>query len=317
MKNAPPGIIILTYEAFYFQSKTYQPPFLVQMHWPDIRGTTKGQRKGFDKSVTVNTRDNSITFGALKERDNLQYFIHLIRRSTAQPIQTFGFSKKSDDAEVMRRINVLKAPFVLKDSISQNLTEIISKLRDDSLTEAMLTACGCTGIVISQWVRTENGISRTVQYVQPLSQNANVSAVHTLMKSGSVCTYEIASSFSRVNSGKFLETQLQFHFKEASEKVDFRCAYVLEWLKDIWDKEFVASSVSRANRITFYYLQSTFSQKPFEVAKYEGKWSLHQPYVLVILGLIVGIVCVAVFPRDTDWYKLMAGMVVLAGLFYL
>jgi hypothetical protein len=315
-KNAP-GTMLLTYEFFLFYTKSYQPPFFIRIYWPNIKEIGKGQRKNFDKSLTITTLDDAITFASLKDRDTLMSMIELVRRASAQPIQTYGFSKKDDDAEVIRRINVLKAPYVFKDSVSLNLTEIMSRLRDGSLAEAMLTACGCTGIVISPWERTENGISRTVQYVQPMSQNANVSAVHTLMKSGSVGTFEIASSFSRVNSGKFLETQLQFYFKEASDQVDFRGAYVLEWLKDIWDKEFVEASVSRANRIMFYYLHSTFSQKPFEVAKYEGKWSLHQPYVLVIFGLIAIIICVGIFPRDTDWYKLIAGIIVLAALFYL
>jgi hypothetical protein len=316
VKNAN-GLVILTYQLFYFQSKGVQPPFLIHIMWKDITDLEKLHRKNFDKSVKVITRDKSITFSSLKERDTLIFYMGLIRTSNSQSVQTYGFSQKRDDAEVARRINVMKAPTVFEVSLAQKLNAIVTDLRDDSLTEAMLVASGCAEIVISPWAKTGNGISRTVQYVQPLSQNADVSAIHTLMISGRVCTYEILSSFSRVNSGKFMESQMQFHFKEDSDKVNFRGAYILEWLKEIWDKEFVAASVSRANRITYYFLKSKFSGEPFNVASYEGKWSLHQPYVLVILGLIVGIVCVAVFPRDADWYRLMVGMVVLAGLFYL
>jgi uncharacterized membrane protein len=69
--------------------------------------------------------------------------------------------------------------------------------------------------------------------------------------------------------------------------------------------------------MNFYFLKSSFSGEQFNIAKYEGKWRVHQPYVLVILGLLLLIAGVIVLPADADWYKLLAGGIVLAFAVYI
>jgi hypothetical protein len=240
-----------------------------------------------------------------------------VRRSHQSPVHTFGFLQKGDDAEVSRRIHVLKAPFVFEEVIAAKFDDVFNLLKEPQVTENMLTSSGCTDVIISSWNKTRNGISRGIQYVQPMAQNCNVSAIQTLTKSGQQCTFEINSSFSRLSVRKFLATTTQYYFKANGENVTFRGAYRLDWEDETWDKEFVEATVGRSVRMNFYFLKSSFSGEQFNTAKYEGKWRMHLPYVLVILGLFLLLIGVITLPADTDWYKLLAGFLVLAFGVYL
>jgi hypothetical protein len=252
-----------------------------------------------------------------KDRDLLSFHMSVIHHSHTSPVHTYGFSRKVDDAEVSRRIHLLKAPHVLEEQIARKFDDLVNLLKEDRLTEDILTSCGCTDVIISPWTVTPHGISRGVQYAQSMTQNCSVSAVQTLTKSGNECTFETASSFSRLSSGRFLVTTTQYYFKEDGDNVKFRGAYRLDWATDTWDKEFVAATVGRSARMNFYFLKSRFSGEQFNIAKYEGKWRMHQPYVLVIIGLLLLVALVILLPADADWYKLIGGCLVLSVSAYL
>jgi hypothetical protein len=307
-----PGVIILTYPLLFFHSKQSRPPFLLTIDWNDIREIGKLPGKGSEKAIQVTVENEPVVFFTPKERDTLLFHMSAIQRAHQSPVHTFGFLQKGDDAEVSRRIHVLKAPHVLEEVINAKFDDVFNLLKEPQVTENMLASCGCTDVIVSAWNKTRNGISRGVEYIEPMAQNCHVSAVQTLTKSGQQCTFEINSSFSRLSLSRFLGTTTQYYFKADGENVTFRGAYRLDWTEETWDKEFVEATVGRAARMNFYFLKSTFSGEQFNTAKYEGKWRMHQPYVLVILGLLLLLVGVISLPADTDWYKLLAGFVVMA-----
>jgi hypothetical protein len=181
----------------------------------------------------------------------------------------------------------------------------------------MIANCGGTDVLLSPWEKTQRGISRSVQWEQSLAQNSRVCATHTLMKIGEELTFEIVASYTRQSTGKFLETKSQYYFTEDGDTVTYKGAYQFQWETEIWDKEFVESTITRGARISFYFLKSKFSGETFDISKYEGKWKMHQPYVLIIIGLLLLVVGVIVLPADADWYKLLTGFLVLAAFVYL
>ena len=313
-KNLP-GFALLTSDACWFISKQVKGRIL-KLKWENVTEISKMRKKGTDKVVRISADRNHITFGSIKERDTFVFLAKLALKLSKATVQTYGFMKKGDE-EVATRITAMKAPHVFEDSVSKDLNDILVMLRDGPLVTDMLAACGCIDIVPSQWTKTKNGIERMVSYVQPMSQNSDVTAVQTLMKSGHVCVFEMTEKFSRPSTGMFLESNIQFYFKEDEGVVNIRGAYGLGWYKETWDKEFVEAAVSRVNRMNFYYLKSKFSGESFNVAKYEGKWRMHQPYVLVISALVLLILCVLVLPSDTDWFRIIAGLCVLVFLFYM
>jgi hypothetical protein len=304
-----PGVIILTYPMLFFHAKQSRPPFLVSIKWEDI---FEIGRKSSEKAIQISVEGETITFFMPKEREILCFHLAVVKQAHESAVHTYGFSQNVDDAEVSRRIYVLKAPHVLEEVVAVKFDDVFNLLKEPHVTENMLASCGCTEIIVSAWNKTKNGISRGVQYVQPMAQNCNVSAVQTLTKSGEQCTFEIASSFSRLSSSKFLATITQYYVKADGDKVTFRGAYRLEWANETWDKEFVEATVGRGARMNYYFLKSTFSGEPFNIAKYAGKWRMHQPYVLVIIGLLLLIAGVIALPADADWYKLLAGCIVFA-----
>lgn len=314
-KKNSAGCACLTGDACWFVPKTVKAPIL-KLKWENVTEVSKVRKKGADKSIRVSAEREHITFSSVKEREAFVFIARLSAKLAKSNIQSYGFLKKGDE-EVATRITAMKAPHVFEDSVTKGLNDIVTMLRDGSLVSDMLTACGCIDIVPSQWTKTKNGIERIVSYVQPMSQNSDVSAVQTLMKSGQVCVFEMTEKFSRPSVGMFLESNIQFYFKEDEGVVNFRGAYNLTWYNETWDMEFVQAAVSRVNRMNFYYLKSKFSGESFNVAKYEGKWRMHQPYVLVISTLVLLILCVLILPADTDWFGFMAGVMVLVLFFYM
>ena len=312
MKNAP-GYAMITHEALWFQSKQMRNG-LLKVRWQNAKEVSKMRKKGLDKAVRVGMGNEQIILNGLKDRDAFLFFARLELRLARSAIQTFGFVRKGDE-EVSTRITTMKAPHVFEDSVTLALGEILAKLREGTLINDMLTACGCSDVVPLKWEKTKNGIERMVSYVHPMMQNADVKSVQTLMKSGRICVLEMTETFSRPSIGEFLESNVQFYFKEEDGVVNFRGAYGLAWNKEPWDKEFVEAAVSRVNRMSFYYLKSKFSGETFNVSKYEGKWRMHQPYVLVIGALVLLILCVLILPVDTDWFRIIGGFVVLVFFF--
>lgn len=308
------GDMILTYEALYFITKQIRPPFMYKVIWPDCKETAKVHKRGIDKGITLTTVSNSITFSAIKDRETTIYFMKLIASANKNPEESYGFITK-DDTEVVRRIVQMRAPHVIEDVTKADLNTIMKTLRESDLTE-MYTVCGCSDVVTSRWSKTKNGISRTIQYTQPMFQSLSVASTQTLMKKGDICVFEISSKFSRSYAPHFLHMNMQYYFQPDGEATSMRVAYIPEWQKDTWDKEFVAAAVQRQVKMNFYYLKGKFTGEAFNKSLYEDKWKQHQSYVLVITALIITILVVIFFPADTDWYSLMAAFVVLFALFY-
>lgn len=307
------GHAIITHSAIWFHSKQMRCN-LIRIRWRFVREISDPQKKGLEKAVYIGVGNEHIIFNALKDRDTFLFLARLEFALARAKVQTYGFLRKGDE-EVATRITPLKAPHVIEDSVTMGLKEVVSKLREGALTTEMLTVCGLTNVAPLKWTKTKTGIQRIVSYTHPMSQVTDVACVQTLMKSGSVCVLETTSKFSRPAHGNFLTSNVQFYFKEDDGVVNMRGAYALTWDTETWDKEFVEAAVSRVNRMSFYFLKRKFSGENFNVAKYEGKWRMHQPYVLVIATLTIVILCVLILPVDTDWARFIAGVCVFAFLF--
>jgi hypothetical protein len=288
--------------------------------WSDISDVSRCHGK--EKAVQIAAAKETLIFSSLRDREaGTQIIVRVsaMARTARGPLQTYGFSQTRDDTEVSRRIQELNvATLRLEETIPGKVTDLVQRLReDDHLTEDMIANCGGTDVLLSPWEKTQRGISRSVQWEQPLAQNSRVCATHTLMKSGEELTFEIVASYTRQSTGKFLETKSQYYFTEDGDTVTYKGAYQFQWETEIWDKEFVESTITRGARISFYFLKSKFSGETFNISKYEGKWKMHQPYVLIIIGLLLLVVGVIVLPADADWYKLLTGFLVLAAFVYL
>ncbi|OHT06798.1 hypothetical protein TRFO_05504 [Tritrichomonas foetus] len=310
------GNVYITYKALIFSSRQVRPSFFVELLWTDTKEVKKTHRRGYDKSVTFVMPDSNVIFTAVKDRDSILKFAYLIMKSVTSNSPTCGFLAKNDEAEVVWKINVLKAPHVYEDVVTMKFSQVFEKFRAADILNDMAIACGAHEYVASNW-KSSDGLFRNVAFTQPILNPPSVSASQLLRKSGHAFIFESNYVFSRASAPNFLQMQLQFYCKEDGDNTQFRGAFILEWNKEITDKEFVEAAVMRMARMYYYYLKSIICGEKFNESLYEGKWRLHQPYVFTIISLIVAIISIIVLPTDTNWYVILLSFVIVVLFFYL
>ena len=324
------GDIYITHKALVFCSKQIRPSFYVELLWPDIKEIKRSHKRGYDKSITISLTDSHVIFASIKDRDSFMIFSRMIKksyktiksnapqtnmRSPNRLPSTYGFIAKNDDAEVVWKINVLKAPHVFEDMVTVKFQTIFEKFRSGDMLNEMVTACGGHEYVTSSW-RSGDGLSRNVSFTQPMLNPPSVAGKQMLRKSGNAAVFESQYVFSRASSPNFLSMNMQIYCKQEGDNTQLRGAFILDWDKETWDKEFVEAAVIRMGRMHYYYVKSAISNESFNVSAYEGKWRLHQPYVLTIISLVATILCIIVLPKNTNWYSILAAFCVVALFFY-
>ena len=308
------GNIYITNKALIFSSRQVRPSFYVELLWNKITEIKKMHRRGYDKSVIIVQESVVVIFTALKDRDSFLKFANLILKAQNPNCPTYGFLAKNDEAEVVWKINVLKAPHVLEDTVTMKFSKIFQKFKKGDILNDMATAGGALEYAASNW-KPYDGLSRNVSFTQPMLNPPSVSSNQSLRKSGNAFVLESTYSFSRISAPNFLQMQLQFYCREDGENSQLRGAFNLEWNKEITDKEFVEAAVIRMARMYFYYLKSIMCGEKFNESLYEGKWRLHQPYVLSIIALVITLLSIIVFPADTNWYSIMSGFIMVVFFF--
>lgn len=257
---------------------------------------------------------SSIFFTFANERERNEFF-DFCKIIGANMGDTHGFMKL-DEAEVNKKLYVMRAQHTYENKIQCTVNDIIKLLKEPDFSYQALVYCNCSSINVHEQTEIKGIYTRNITYSYPMLQLTNVSMTQKLMKSGKTVAFEFNMSFER-NSKMFLHVPIQFYFKEESSDVIFRCAYSLEWGNDTWDKEFVESAVRRSIKIFYNYAISKIKNKPFDESDYNGEWRHHQPYVLIILALLIAILCVQFSPVGYNWYNVLAGFIALMFLFFL
>ena len=229
--------------------------------------------------------------------------------------KTFGFNTK-DDVEVVKRLTRLKAPHVFDDTVSASLQDIITLLKSPDVITEYYALCGLTDVVVSNWSKDKDGLTRSVQYTQRMFQSLSVSATHAIMKSGDTLAFEVLCKFTRPSAPLFLQMNLQLFFRQDGDTTSYRGAYALDYTMDTWDKEFVEAAVNRQVTILYHFLKAKINGESFDESLYFGQWRKHQPYVLVILALVVALLAMYILKRDANWYGYLFGSMLIVLFFY-
>ena len=345
------GDIYITHKALVFASRQVRPSFYVELLWPNVKEIKRTHKRGYDKSITISLADSYVIFTSVKDRDSFMTFTRMIKKSyksikvsssnndninnnnetdnanenndsnknsndkiTRLPA-TYGFIAKNDAAEVVWKINVLKAPHVFEDTVNVKFQQIFEKFRAADILNDMAIDCGAHEYVASSW-KSGDGLSRNVSFIQPMLNPPSVMTKQILRKSGNAAVLESSYVFSRASAPSFLSMNMQVYCKEDGDTTQLRGAFILEWNKETWDKEFVEAAVTRMARMHYFYLKSVISGEKFNESLYEGKWRFHQPYVLTIISLICTILSVIILPTDTNWYNILAAFCVIVLFFY-
>lgn len=346
------GDIYITHKALVFASRQVRPSFYVELLWPNVKEIKRTHKRGYDKSITITLADSHVIFTSVKDRDTFMTFTRMIKKSyksiklnqsnndniptsnnneteatnndtnkitnenksTVLP-STYGFIAKNDAAEVVWKINVLKAPHVFEDTVNVKFQQVFEKFRAADILNDMAIDCGAHEYVASSW-KSGDGLSRNVSFIQPMLNPPSVMTKQILRKSGNAAVLESSYVFSRASAPSFLSMNMQIYCKEEGDTTQLRGAFILEWNKETWDKEFVEAAVTRMARMHYFYLKSVISGEKFNESLYEGKWRFHQPYVLTIISLICTILSVIILPTDTNWYNILAAFCVIVLFFY-
>lgn len=346
------GDIYITHNALVFASRQVRPSFYVELLWPNVKELKRTHRRGYDKSITITLADSHVIFTSVKDRDSFMTFTRMIKKSyksiklntsnndnvnnnnnkdenessseaaelnnknspTILPA-TYGFIAKNDAADVVWKINVLKAPHVFEDTVNVKFQQVFEKFRAADILNDMAIDCGAHDYVASSW-KSSDGLTRNVSFIQPMLNPPSVMTKQILRKSGNASVLESSYVFSRASAPSFLSMNMQVYCKEDGDNTQLRGAFILEWNKETWDKEFVEAAVTRMARMHYFYLKSVISGEKFNESLYEGKWRFHQPYVLTIISLICTIISVIILPTDTNWYNILAAFCVIVLFFY-
>lgn len=312
--NSQVGQIQLTFDVFKFVPQG--PSWIIKIKWQDLKRIAKINRRGIDKGIEITTNKVSMMFASMHDRDDVALLIKMVSDAQSRLNKSVGFSKK-DEAEVIRRLTPFKAPIVFEESVPTNQHDIMQLIKSPETMAEMYKICGCHDIAISGWTRNKDGLTRTIQYTQDSFQSLNVASTQTLMKSGDSCVLEVLCKFSRSSAQYLLQLNMQFFFKQDGELTNYRGAYAVDWIRDVWDKEFVEAAVKRQARMFFFYIKAKLSNETFDATLYDGQWRQHQPYVLVIIGLILAILSLIIFPHGTNWYGYLFGSLLIAAFYYL
>jgi hypothetical protein len=304
----------LTRRSFTFSPKRPIADCQIDFSWPDIRHLSK-ITKTVERGVEVGTDTRVVYFISMKERDVVFDWIRLLADTFGRGKRSFGFRTR-DDVDVVKRLTMLKAPHVLEAVVSASLQEIVVLLRAPEFILECYNRCHLTDVVLSNWTKDKNGLTRTVQYTQPMFQALDVHTTQTIMKSGDSLVFENLSQFGRPSAPVLLQMNLQFFFKREGETTSYRSAYFLGYSVQPWDKEFIEASINRQVRIFHNFLKAKINQEYFKESGYEGQWRKHQPYVLVILGLLTSLLALFVLKREGNLYRYLFSGLLLFCFFY-
>ena len=307
-KSQIQGDCNFTHDNFYFLPKNAKKPWIIEIPWKSIITMTQAQRR-MDKGIQFELiNKKTICFTQMKDRDLFWSYVIFLTDISKSKKPSWGLSAK-DETEVVRKLTILRAPHAFEESIQANFSDVMKIMKSADLWNEALTIAGCNNVFIGSWKKTKDGISRIVQYTQPLFQSASVQATHTLMKSGKTGALEIFLCYNRISQPGFLHVPIQLYFKKDGDHLSYRCAYSLDWITETWDREFVESAVGRLIRISYHYIKSKILNQNFDETEFEGDWRKHQPFVIVLLALITAIICIFVSPPKMDWYRVFAGFI--------
>lgn len=305
------GDCFFTTKALMFIPRSNNKAWMIEVNWKDISSIEKASKRAMDKGIELSIGDIKIIFTQMNNRNIFWDYIIFLSNIVQNQKPTYGFNKR-DDAEVVRRLTILRAPHAFDTVLNAELSDIITMLKSPELFTESLEIAGCNDVVAGSWNKTKDGIFRLIQYTQPLFQNTTVQQTQTLMKSGDTAVLELFLRLSRPSINGFLHVPMQFYLKKAGEKVSFRCAYSMDWINDVWDKEFVEAAVGRTIRVMFHYAESKANKSKFDESEFEGQWRKHQPFVLVIVGLLLLLLGVCVVPDSRAWYRALCGFIAIA-----
>lgn len=306
-----PGDFYFTHEKLHFIPR--REKWMIAIMWSQIKKIQKINR-GLDKGLEVSAGQN-VQFFQVRDRDLVLSYIKLMMQALPRENKTFGFNTK-DDVEVVKRLTRLKAPHVFDDTVSASLQDIITLLKSPDVITEYYALCGLTDVVVSNWSKDKDGLTRSVQYTQRMFQSLSVSATHAIMKSGDTLAFEVLCKFTRPSAPLFLQMNLQLFFRQDGDTTSYRGAYALDYTMDTWDKEFVEAAVNRQVTILYHFLKAKINGESFDESLYFGQWRKHQPYVLVILALVVALLAMYILKRDANWYGYLFGSMLIVLFFY-
>lgn len=314
-KTSATGECLFTSQKLIFVPKASKNMWLALIPWSSILKMTQVTRRGLEKGVSLQFQSQkTIIISQMYNRDLFWSYVLLLTDATKTNKPSYGLIHR-DDTEVMRKLTILRAPHTWEDVIVGNIGDVMKMLKTSELWSDALKVCECVDVLIGNWNKTKDGISRIIQYQQPLFQSVSVSSHHSLMKSGDTCTLELFMSFSRSAQQGFLHVPVQFYFRTREDKLIYRCAYSLDWIKETWDREFVESAVSRHIKMIYNYIKSKIINEQFNELQFEGQWRKHQTYVIVLIILLTAILLTIFSPRDLNWYRVLAGFIALFFFF--
>ena len=285
--------------------------WVIEIQWQQILKMTLEQKRYNDKGITFELdNNNSIFLSAMKDRDVFWSYVLLLTNAVKNKKSSYGFIAK-DDAEVLKRLTILRAPHTMEELMPAHFSEVYKLLKTSDLWIDAMTMCGSKDIIVSRWQKIQDGVTRIIQFTHPMFQMTNISLVQKMMKSGKTSSLECFYTLSRILAQNFLQIPLQYFIQRDHKSLQFRCAYSLDWITETWDKEFVEEAMNRIFLMNFNYFKSKIMNKEFDRSSFEGQWKKHQPFVLVIVALILLILTLIISPDDVNWYKFCAGLVSL------
>lgn len=310
------GDTIFTKNSLIFVQKG-NSGWVIEIQWLQIIKMTQEQRKYNDKGIVFQLdNQNSIYLSAMKDRDLFWSYVLLLTNAAKSQNPSYGLISK-DEAEVVRRLTILRAPHTMEEMLNAHFNDVYKLLKSSELWNDALSICGCHDIIFGRWKKTQDGITRFIQYSHPMFQETSVTIVQKLMKSGKTASFECFMRLSRASAQNFLQIPIQYFIKREHKSLQYRCAYSLDWITETWDREFVEAAISRLISSNFNFIKSKIINEKFDQNSFEGQWKKHQPFVLVILALVIMLIIMIVSPSDVNWYKFYAGLIALFVYFVL
>lgn len=288
---------------------------MINVAWKNVKRIAKFNRRSLEKGIEISGDDFILTFTSVKNRDTIIDCIKIMTEAIKRDNRTFGFIKR-DDIEVVKRLTAMKAPHIFEESLTSNLQDIANLVKSQELIAEYFDICGFSDVVISSWTKDKAGLTRSTSYTQRGFQSSTISSTQTIMKSGDSLVFEVVNKYTRPSTSTIMRVNVQFFFKQNEETTSFRGAYAVDYIKDTWDKEFVEASIARQMRIFYYFLKAKISNEAFDITEYDGQWRRHQPYVLVIIGLVIALLAMYILRGDANWYGYLFGSLLIFLFFY-
>ena len=317
------GEAFITQNSLIFIPKQGTFNRMIEIQLSEINQIAKINRRGFEKGIEVLIDNQSIIFSSFSQRDLMASYIKIISEASKRKNKSFGFNN-SDDAKVIKKISILRAPHVFEEVIEKNetvkevmsLQDIFKLLKAPEFITEFYTIFNFKDAVVSNWLKNKDGLTRVVCYSQPMFQPLSVSSNQNIMSSDNTLAFDMVSKFSRIGESNAIVMNLQLLFKQEEEKITFREAYSTDYNIELYDKEFIESSVSRQNKILFHFIKSKLTNNEFNEENYADQWAKHQTYVLIIISLLVVLFIIIFYPQNNNWYGYLFGAFLFIMFFY-